>query len=280
MMESGPEFVGAFFGTLLAGAVPSPVARPNAFQNVSIFREHLGGVFRSTEPKLLVVSSCSVKRLELRGLLPNNTQLVEFEDLVAPDQTNRSWESPDPASLALVQFTSGSRGVGRAVRVSYQALEANIHMIRQWLQWSPEDGFACWLPLYHDMGLVGALLCSVTGQSPLWLLKPEQFIRNPLRYLRCFADRSVAILRYHAEGAAVVYIDAPKGTIARTSSGKPRRRLLWQSYLEAGLAGQVLELESNQESGAGGVYGKSEIRRSGSYSDLSESGRNREVDHS
>jgi acyl-CoA synthetase (AMP-forming)/AMP-acid ligase II len=90
------------------------------------------------------------------------------------------------ATSALLQFTSGSSGQARGVRVPFDALAANIAAIRRWLAMTEDDPTASWLPLHHDMGLIGCLITPVVNQSDLWLLEPERFVRNPVRYVQCF----------------------------------------------------------------------------------------------
>jgi len=72
------------------------------------------------------------------------------------------------------------------VRVSWHNLAANLAMIGRWTGWQPGEAAASWLPLHHDMGLIGCLLFPVTRQADLWLMRPEQFIKDPLRWLECF----------------------------------------------------------------------------------------------
>jgi acyl-CoA synthetase (AMP-forming)/AMP-acid ligase II len=106
------------------------------------------------------------------------------EDLLA--STDREAAPGDPGRLALVQFTSGTTGRVKGVRIPYPALSANLAAIRHWLRMTPADPTASWLPVHHDMGLIGCLLAPVTTGGDLWLMPPEEFIRRPARYLDCF----------------------------------------------------------------------------------------------
>ncbi len=96
-----------------------------------------------------------------------------------------------PRRTAVIQFSSGSSGPPRGVRIGMAALTANIRAIGQWLDFDPAvDRFSTWLPLHHDMGLVGSLLFPMAQAADLWLMRPEQFIREPLRWLRTFSDHA------------------------------------------------------------------------------------------
>nr|WP_280401159.1 AMP-binding protein [Nocardia carnea] len=93
-------------------------------------------------------------------------------------------EFAEPDECALLQFTSGSTGTPRGVRVSWRNLANNIAMISALVDWRPGEAMVSWLPLYHDMGLVGAFLTTVTNQGDLYLMRPDQFVRDPVRWLR------------------------------------------------------------------------------------------------
>jgi len=101
--------------------------------------------------------------------------------------------SPYTAELALLQFTSGSSGTPKGVRVSPDNLAANVRAIHGWLGVTPEDSCSSWLPLYHDMGLIGTFLGSVVGQIDLWLMTPLDFLRSPARWLETHGKHGVSI---------------------------------------------------------------------------------------
>jgi acyl-CoA synthetase (AMP-forming)/AMP-acid ligase II len=82
-------------------------------------------------------------------------------------------------------------------------------MIRTWLGMRPEDQTASWLPLYHDMGLIGCLLTPLVNQSDVWVFRPEQFILTPLRWLECLGARGVQLTVSPSFGFAYVAKHAP-----------------------------------------------------------------------
>jgi acyl-CoA synthetase (AMP-forming)/AMP-acid ligase II len=87
--------------------------------------------------------------------------------------------------LALLQFTSGSSGTPKGVRVTQENLIDNIRSFLGWLRVTPDDACSSWLPLFHDMGLIGTFLGSVVAQIDLWLMSPVDFVRSPARWLEC-----------------------------------------------------------------------------------------------
>jgi acyl-CoA synthetase (AMP-forming)/AMP-acid ligase II len=179
----GPSFVAGFFGALLAGATPTVVAPPIALQHADDYATHVGGVLAAARPALVVADAALVDRVG-----PIAAKAADV-DTIAPEhlpQPRGAVLDRSPAEIALLQFTSGSSGIATGVRVPAGALAANLSAIGRWLGIRPEDPTATWLPVHHDMGLIGCLLTPVTHRADIWVLRPEDFVRNPIRYLRCF----------------------------------------------------------------------------------------------
>lgn len=188
ILPSGRDCLAALFGAWAAGATVSPLLPPS-FQSEGEYVEYVSGILRQAEPALVVVAE------EFRSLAA--------DAMVRAGRSDAPWipregtiEAPIPDSartgIALLQFTSGSTGRPRGVRVSWDNLAANYALQSRMIGWRDGDGFASWLPLHHDMGLIGCVLFPFASQSPLWLMRPEQFIRDPGRWLACFAPGKAA----------------------------------------------------------------------------------------
>ncbi len=202
VLPSGPGFVAALFGTMLAGAVPSPLAPPMAFQDVGVYDDHVAGVLRTARPRMVITDprlGDSIGQLARRADVASVTTI---DEVLASG--NGRGAAARPASLALLQFTSGSSGRARGVRISFEALEANVGAIREWLQMTTDDATATWLPVHHDMGLIGCLLTPVVNGSDVWLMQPEQFVHTPVRYLRCFGESGARLTAMPAFGLAYI----------------------------------------------------------------------------
>ncbi|MEV6815542.1 AMP-binding protein [Micromonospora sp. NPDC051296] len=200
VLPTGPEFVGTLFGTLLAGATASPLAPPATFGDPDRYAEHLATALAAMRPRLVVVdpgSAPAVARAAARAGVPT----VDVGDLPG-DAVEAS--PAEPARLALLQFTSGTTGAVHGVRVPYPALEANVAAIREWLEMTPDDPTASWLPVHHDMGLVGCLLAPIVTGADLWLLTPAEFVRRPTRYLECFGRHGARLTAMPGFGLAHV----------------------------------------------------------------------------
>jgi fatty-acyl-CoA synthase len=188
VIPTGPAFVAAYFGALVAGATPAPLVPPTFFESeqeyVGRTAELLGAGVQlvATEESLLpLVREAAVRARSTMGVVG-----------ISLDEDTKAEGRRPRAELALLQFTSGSSGRPRGVKVGYDNLQANIQMIRDWIDWGPDDAGAHWLPLYHDMGLIGCLLTPVINQRDLWIMRPEHFIADPMRWLDCFGRRGAS----------------------------------------------------------------------------------------
>jgi fatty-acyl-CoA synthase len=179
---SGPEFVAAFFGTLIAGGTPSPVAPPLIFRSADEYLSQLTRQLQAASPCLVVSDA---------DLLPVMVEAAQAAGLDCPclrlPLAGERCDLParPPAGLALLQFTAGSSGSPRGVRISWSSLETQLAALHQWVRWRQDDSVASWLPLYHDMGLIGMFLCAVVHRAHLWLMRPEHFLRSPTSWLAC-----------------------------------------------------------------------------------------------
>jgi fatty-acyl-CoA synthase len=180
LMPTGYPALSAIFGVWTAGATVCPIVPPS-FQPADEYIRHVAAIVGQAAPRLTISSAEFVRligaALNLSGQPGLPWVLREGGEELSPRP---------PGELALLQFTSGSTGRPRGVRVSWDNLAANLAMLARWTDWRPGEGIASWLPLHHDMGLIGCLLSSVANQADLWLMRPEQFITNPLRWLECF----------------------------------------------------------------------------------------------
>lgn len=191
---SGPAFIALFYGALLLGATPCPAAPPMTMQDQTGYAAHLRTLLRAAAPRVLATDDRLAPQLSALAAGSGVTVVADSELRAAPASEGQAHEGQASErqvglpELALVQFTSGSSGPAKAVRISRASLTANVTAIARWLDQGRDDGTASWLPVHHDMGLIGCLLTPLAVGGDLWLLRPEDFLRAPLRYLRCFAD--------------------------------------------------------------------------------------------
>lgn len=186
ILPTGPSFVDAFFGTLLAGAVPVPLYPPlrlgrlDEYHSATVRMVNLVGA-------RLVISDSRVRRLLGRAIEASRPDLGchTADALIA--ETDEA--EARPHDLALIQFSSGSTVDPKPVALSQGNLLAQCASLNSMINASAtahEVGVS-WLPLYHDMGLIGCLLSAVYYPAPLVLIPPENFLARPALWLRAIS---------------------------------------------------------------------------------------------
>ncbi len=188
---TGLGFFAAFFGILLAGAVPVPLYPPVRLGRLPEYHQRTAAMLRRARARL-VLADGTVRRLLGEALSQARTPLgcLRLADLpAAPPRP----VAPEPEDLALVQFSSGATGEPRAVALSHRAVTTQARLLNRFWPDTPEvrHSGVSWLPLYHDMGLIGCVLPALERPAVLTLLGPEVFVARPAVWLR-------AISRYRA----------------------------------------------------------------------------------
>lgn len=166
----GPAFVAGFFGCLLAGRVPVPVAHPRgAKENADL---------------VALAADCEATAVLAPSAIPG----LPWLSSVAPGAPIDAPVMPTGEDIAFLQYTSGSTRSPRGVVVSHANLTHNLDAITRAFGTEPDHRGVFWLPPHHDMGLVGGLLAAVHTGCPVTLMSPTAFLRDPLRWLRAIAD--------------------------------------------------------------------------------------------
>ena len=183
MLPTGAAFFQVFLGALLIGAVPVPLYPPVRWSQIE---EHVRGraaILANCGAALLV----TVPEAMFVGRMAR-AELPKLRRVISPDRL-RAVGGPDfapvgrAADTALLQYTSGSTGNPKGVILSHANVLANLRAIGSAAAVTSRDRFVSWLPLYHDMGLIGAWLGSMYYAVPLVLMPPASFLGRPARWL-------------------------------------------------------------------------------------------------
>ncbi|MBD2136217.1 fatty acyl-AMP ligase [Anabaena sp. FACHB-1237] len=190
LYPSGLDFITAFFGCLYAGMIAIPAYPPRRNQNTS----RLESIIIDAQAKAVLTTSDLLENIKSR--LSENPDFAELECLSTDDiDSDRyvKWQKPaiNGDTLAFLQYTSGSTGKPKGVMVTHRNLLYNEEMIKVTFQHSEKTVFVGWLPLFHDMGLIGNVLQPIYLGIPCYLMSPVDFIQKPYRWLQ-------AISRYKA----------------------------------------------------------------------------------
>ncbi len=186
VLRTEPAFLDAFFGALLAGAIPVPLYPP---VRLGRMEEYVAATARMVQVAgaRLVLAHGAVRRLLGEVVARARPELgCRAADALERGHRELARESR-PGDLALVQFSSGSTVDPKPVALTHAAVVAQTASILEVIRPTPQDRLVSWLPLYHDMGLIGCLLGAASYPGPLVLIPPEHFLARPALWLRALA---------------------------------------------------------------------------------------------
>lgn len=182
MLPTSRAYFVTFAGVLLAGAIPVPLYPPvRPSQLDDHLRRHARILANSGTSLLVTVPEAVPLGRALRSAVERLRHVVVPETLTGASRS--ALPAPVAHDVALLQYTSGSTGHPKGVILTHDNLLANIRALGQAAAVSGADTFVSWLPLYHDMGLIGAWLGSLYFGIPLAVLAPEVFLTRPARWL-------------------------------------------------------------------------------------------------
>lgn len=185
LMPTSALCLSAMFGVLAAGATLTPIVPP-MFQAADQYTAHLQGILGASGSDAVVASSAFTE-LARRAI----TGLSWEPKLIAMDEVPECEPLAELVAAApsvLLQMTSGSTSAPRGASISWASLATNLNIMEELCGMADGQVGVSWLPLYHDMGLIGVLFQAMTRQRNLQLLRPDQFIRDPLRWLKAAAN--------------------------------------------------------------------------------------------
>lgn len=185
-LPTGPEFIYSLIGTIRAGGVPVPLPTYAGGQSPVGLRERLAHIVRHSGVRYIISEQQLGNWAEdyphsERGT-PQWLSPAEIE-LEGHGTSLRNWGSSD---LCLVQYTSGSTAAPKGVALTHQNVWAGLQTIIQEIKLTSADVWCSWLPLYHDMGLIG-MLCNIACGADLHLSRPRSFVGNPAAWLKEFS---------------------------------------------------------------------------------------------
>ena len=181
-LPRGEEFVCAFLGAMHAGLVPVPMYPPQGLGKLGLYLDHARHILRVSGSTILITST-QIKSV-LGSLIGGQTRSITTVESLGIDNTEAPLARLNLDEPAFIQFTSGSTSHPKGVLLTHANILANVRFILNGLQMRPGDVGCSWLPLYHDMGLIGFVLSPIVNVNPVVLMSPFVFLKRPVEWLR------------------------------------------------------------------------------------------------
>ncbi|HMF97568.1 MAG TPA: fatty acyl-AMP ligase [Vicinamibacterales bacterium] len=185
VLPDGEQFLTALFGASIARLLPASVYPPATAADLPRYIELTAGILNAAEARAVVTTrTLAAAFADARAMCPHLSLVLCREDLdAAPDEPN---DAPSPGDIAFVQYTSGSTSMPKGVALTHANLAANIDAFAgpSGVAVDADDVAVSWLPLNHDMGLVGMVLGALYTRRSCVLLTPQTFVKRPAEWLR------------------------------------------------------------------------------------------------
>ena len=183
IFPTGREFFESFFGVLLAGGIPVPLYPPHRLDQIEEYAARQANILGNAEARFLLAAH------EAQGLAKLLQARVRcLEGVAEPAEIRRRHEGSvgigvHAGDIAFLQYTSGSTGAPKGVALTHANLMANLKAIHDGCALTPADVTVTWLPLYHDLGLIGTWLGALYAGIPTHVSSPMAFLTRPQRWL-------------------------------------------------------------------------------------------------
>jgi fatty-acyl-CoA synthase len=180
--ETGPEFAALFCACVYAGAWPVPLPLPTTFGGKDSYIDQLAVQLDSSDPAMLIYPE-EIGEMASAAAAKQGCQGESWQDFAQRPAPEVELPTPSTDDICYLQYSSGSTRFPTGVAVTHKALLHNLYGHAVSMNLGEGDRCVSWLPLYHDMGLVGCFLSLIANQFSVDFLKPDAFARRPLAWL-------------------------------------------------------------------------------------------------
>ena len=193
MLPTGLSYLASFWGTLLAGGVPVPLYPPVRLDRITEYIGRCAGILDNAQAQVLITFDRAARVAEIARDRASTVEHVVSADALlehdaGADGIVAARAVVGPGDTALIQYTSGSTGDPKGVELTHANVLANIRAAREGCELAPQDVIVSWLPLYHDMGLIGGWLMPLYYGTPTVLMSPMAFLSRPQRWLEALTQ--------------------------------------------------------------------------------------------
>lgn len=183
MLPTGRDYFLSFIGVLMAGAIPVPIYPPARLAQLEEHLQRHTGILQNCQASTLItVAEAKMVAALLKTRVESLRNVVAAQELQG-DATAFLQPPVSGQDTAFLQYTSGSTGNPKGVVLTHANLLANLRAMGTVVKVTSRDVFVSWLPLYHDMGLIGAWFGSLYFGLELVVMSPLAFLAKPQRWL-------------------------------------------------------------------------------------------------
>lgn len=182
LISEGVGFVVCFLACLSAGLIAVPAYPPQSRRNQF---DRINNLIKDSEPRLILTSDINMADDEtMQGFLKSNIDVLSVDLLLKLDSTESKVNNINPNDIAFLQYTSGSTGDPKGVIITHTNMMDNVKVIKKACNLNNDTVMVGWLPLFHDMGLIGNMLSILYCGGQVVLMSPMTFLQKPVNWLR------------------------------------------------------------------------------------------------
>lgn len=192
--ETNPDFMAVFFGCQYAGLVPCPIPYSMYIGGRDAYVSRIAGMLKTARAGAVILPGELASHIGEAAMLAGTAIVKTFEELAALPESIEPLRPFEVDDVAYIQYSSGSTSSPKGVLITQKAIVANTRgILRDGLRVTSEDRAFSWLPLYHDMGLVGFCLSPMMGQVTVDYLSTPSFARRPALWLKLMSENRSTI---------------------------------------------------------------------------------------
>jgi fatty-acyl-CoA synthase len=192
--ETGPDFMVAFFACQYAGLVPCPIPYSMYIGGREAYVARITGMLKAAHANAVISTTAQIDTLREAAASADVKIVLSHEDVKNLPQSMTKLQGFGVEDVAYIQYSSGSTSAPKGVLISQRAINTNaVSILRDGIDVKPTDRGFSWLPLYHDMGLVGFCLSTMMGQSSMDYLATTAFARRPTLWLKLMSENRTTV---------------------------------------------------------------------------------------
>ncbi len=192
--ETGPDFMAVFFGCQYAGLIPCPMPYTMYIGGKDSYIERVAGMLTAASASMVVTGDDLLSHISQGAAKAGTARVMTHAELQALPESAAALKPFAADEDAYIQYSSGSTSNPKGVLISQKAIIANASgILNEGMKLKPTDRAFSWLPLYHDMGLVGFCLSPLLGQTTVDFLATTSFARRPALWLKLMSDNGSTV---------------------------------------------------------------------------------------